>query len=136
VRELGLRGYPFAIVNAEEQAVEPREFPKSSGYVEDPARGIAAAALVFELLDQGLFLRGRKSRFCVRQCWAMGGRRRFGCFCGEMIKVLIVIGFRGMCSGFGIDLRFIDCLGLRRSFARVILVFGSYLGRFLAYEKL
>lgn len=45
--------YPYAIHSAETRIFEARQFPRSSGYPEDAATGIAAAALAFGLLDNG-----------------------------------------------------------------------------------
>lgn len=44
--------YPFAVSGAGQ--FDARQFPKASGYPEDPATGIAAAALAFGLLEAGL----------------------------------------------------------------------------------
>ena len=52
--QLGSTGlYPFAMESRAEQAFQARQFPKSSGYQEDAATGIAAAALSFGLLQTG-----------------------------------------------------------------------------------
>lgn len=52
---LGSTGlYPFAPVDAGARIFEARQFPRSSGYAEDPATGIAASALAFGLLHWGL----------------------------------------------------------------------------------
>lgn len=45
--------YPFAVSDAGNRIFDARQFPKSSGYPEDAATGIAAAALVFGLLETG-----------------------------------------------------------------------------------
>jgi PhzF family phenazine biosynthesis protein len=45
--------YPFAVCDAEKGIFDARQFPKSSGYPEDAATGIAAAALAFGLLKTG-----------------------------------------------------------------------------------
>ena len=51
---LGSTGlYPFALSDEAPGTFEARQFPKSSGYPEDPATGIAAAALAFGLLAAG-----------------------------------------------------------------------------------
>jgi PhzF family phenazine biosynthesis protein len=51
---LGSTGlYPYAVSDAE-RTFEARQFPRSSGYPEDPATGLAAAALAFSLLSDGL----------------------------------------------------------------------------------
>ncbi|WP_204310277.1 PhzF family phenazine biosynthesis protein, partial [Enterobacter cloacae] len=46
--------YPYAIDDRGARLFEARQFPKSSGYPEDAATGIAAAALAFGLLCNGL----------------------------------------------------------------------------------
>ncbi|MFG1413683.1 PhzF family phenazine biosynthesis isomerase [Xanthobacter sp. VTT E-85241] len=46
--------YPYAIEHQGQRRFEARQFPKSSGYPEDAATGIAAAALAFGLLKNGL----------------------------------------------------------------------------------
>jgi len=46
--------YPYAVFDREKQIVDARQFPKSSGYPEDAATGIAAAALAFGLLANGI----------------------------------------------------------------------------------
>jgi predicted PhzF superfamily epimerase YddE/YHI9 len=50
---------------------EARQFPKSSGYPEDAATGIAAAALAFGLLGNGLVARDSE-RITIMQGRAMG----------------------------------------------------------------
>ncbi|KAJ5833707.1 hypothetical protein N7474_002018 [Penicillium riverlandense] len=64
--------YPYAVLNAQDQLVEARQFPRSSGYAEDPATGIAAAALAFSLLDNTVFCRETAKPVRVRQGWTMG----------------------------------------------------------------
>ncbi|KAF7586494.1 hypothetical protein BBP40_008795 [Aspergillus hancockii] len=64
--------YPYVIVDAQKQVVQARQFPKASGYVEDPATGIAAAALTFGLLENKAVSDGTKAPVCVRQGFAMG----------------------------------------------------------------
>lgn len=50
-RRIGSTGlYPYAIRDKGERTFEARQFPRSSGYPEDAATGIAAAALAFGLL--------------------------------------------------------------------------------------
>ena len=62
--------YPYAI-HPTGGLVDARQFPKSSGYPEDAATGIAAAALAFGLLEQGLtYASGDPLR--IRQGRAMG----------------------------------------------------------------
>ncbi|MCR6501310.1 PhzF family phenazine biosynthesis isomerase [Shinella sp. CPCC 101442] len=46
--------YPYAVIDLDEQVIDARQFPKSSGYPEDAATGIAAAALAFGLLTNGM----------------------------------------------------------------------------------
>lgn len=63
--------YPYAPSDRAEQVFDARQFPQSSGYPEDAATGIAAAALSFGLLANGLVeASGRPIR--VRQGRAMG----------------------------------------------------------------
>ncbi|KAJ5168863.1 uncharacterized protein N7482_004457 [Penicillium canariense] len=64
--------YPYAVINAEDQVVEARQFPKSAGYAEDPATGIAAAALAFGLLRNGMLPIQTTRPLFVRQGWFMG----------------------------------------------------------------
>lgn len=61
--------YPYAM--RDRQVFEARQFPRSSGYPEDAATGIAAAALAFGLLENGLVDRGDRP-IRVRQGRAMG----------------------------------------------------------------
>ncbi|MEJ8847307.1 PhzF family phenazine biosynthesis isomerase [Variovorax rhizosphaerae] len=52
--KLGSTGlYPYALVAGETATASARQFPKSSGYPEDPATGIAAAALAWGLRQRG-----------------------------------------------------------------------------------
>jgi PhzF family phenazine biosynthesis protein len=68
---LGSTGlYPYAI-NRESGMVDARQFPQSSGYPEDAATGIAAAALAFGLLQTGC-ISSTPSALRVRQGRAMG----------------------------------------------------------------
>jgi PhzF family phenazine biosynthesis protein len=54
-RRIGSTGlYPFAVLDLGSRTFEARQFPQASGYPEDPATGIAAAALAFGLLRDGL----------------------------------------------------------------------------------
>ncbi|MFB8343855.1 PhzF family phenazine biosynthesis protein [Brucella cytisi] len=46
--------YPYAVLDREQQVFGARQFPQSSGYPEDAATGIAASALSFGLLENGL----------------------------------------------------------------------------------
>ncbi|KAH8646300.1 PhzF family phenazine biosynthesis protein [Xylariales sp. PMI_506] len=53
--------YPYAISSREDSLeVEARQFPKSSGYPEDAATGIAAAALAYALASNGLLAPGQE----------------------------------------------------------------------------
>lgn len=53
--EIGSTGfYPFAADASNPRKFDARQFPKSSGYPEDAATGIAAAALSFGLLHYGM----------------------------------------------------------------------------------
>lgn len=69
---LGSTGlYPYAMSQDEAHTVSARQFPKSSGYPEDAATGIAAAALAWGLRHLGLV--GNDSlTVTVRQGEAMG----------------------------------------------------------------
>lgn len=64
--------YPYAVVHEEDQVFEARQFPKSSGYAEDPATGIAAAALAFGLLRQKSVSTDVQKPVHIRQGWSMG----------------------------------------------------------------
>jgi PhzF family phenazine biosynthesis protein len=46
--------YPYAITDRDAQMIDARQFPSSSGYPEDAATGIAASALSFGLLANGI----------------------------------------------------------------------------------
>jgi PhzF family phenazine biosynthesis protein len=46
--------YPYAVLDGPGRLFEARQFPRASGYPEDAATGIAAAALAFGLLEDGL----------------------------------------------------------------------------------
>ncbi|MHB2206013.1 PhzF family phenazine biosynthesis protein [Methylobacterium sp. CM6257] len=53
--QIGSTGlYPYAVLDEAARLFEARQFPRSSGYPEDAATGIAAAALAFGLLQDGL----------------------------------------------------------------------------------
>jgi PhzF family phenazine biosynthesis protein len=70
--QLGSTGlYPYAVSNAAEQTFDARQFPRSSGYPEDPATGLAAAALAYALLTDGLIDDAAKP-IQIRQGRAMG----------------------------------------------------------------
>lgn len=62
--------YPFACDFDDERTYHARQFPKSSGYPEDAATGIAATALIYGLRQYGLIRSRRTIR--VRQGEAMG----------------------------------------------------------------
>ncbi|MEO8889271.1 MAG: PhzF family phenazine biosynthesis protein, partial [Jatrophihabitantaceae bacterium] len=69
---LGSTGlYPYAVSDLDVQVFDARQFPKSSGYPEDAATGIAATALAFGLLDVGL-VEPTNRPILVRQGRAMG----------------------------------------------------------------
>lgn len=69
---LGSTGlYPYAVSQDETDTVSARQFPKSSGYPEDAATGIAAAALAWGLRHLGLVGHEALS-VTVRQGEAMG----------------------------------------------------------------
>jgi len=63
--------YPFAISDTSAHRFEARQFPKASGFPEDIATGVAAAALAFGLVAYGLISFGTE-RITVRQGRAMG----------------------------------------------------------------
>ncbi|QGY02785.1 PhzF family phenazine biosynthesis isomerase [Methylobacterium mesophilicum SR1.6/6] len=46
--------YPYAVLDGPARLFEARQFPRASGYLEDAATGIAAAALSFGLLEDRL----------------------------------------------------------------------------------
>lgn len=62
--------YPYTASDETGQRYDARQFPKSSGYPEDAATGIAAAALAFGLLAQGQV--APEKPVIVRQGRAMG----------------------------------------------------------------
>jgi predicted PhzF superfamily epimerase YddE/YHI9 len=62
--------YPYAVSDGAKDVFEARQFPKSSGYNEDAATGIAASALAFGVLGNGLVEDG-EGVVNVRQGWAM-----------------------------------------------------------------
>jgi PhzF family phenazine biosynthesis protein len=63
--------YPYAWSDLPGQVFDARQFPKSSGYPEDAATGIAAAALAFGLLRNGL-VEPTNRKITIRQGRAMG----------------------------------------------------------------
>ncbi len=97
-RRIGSTGlYPYAVRDAETRTFEARQFPRSSGYPEDAATGIAAAALAFGLLQDGSIApddrlirifqgraMGRLSEIGVRIGFA--GGRAVGCLLGGAVS--------------------------------------------------
>lgn len=98
-RRIGSTGlYPYAVRDAESRTFEARQFPRSSGYPEDAATGIAAAALAFGLLHDGSIApddrvirifqgraMGRLSEIRVRIGFADG--RAVGCLLGGAVSL-------------------------------------------------
>jgi PhzF family phenazine biosynthesis protein len=89
--------YPYAPHGDDAQTFDARQFPRSSGYPEDAATGIAATALGFGLLENGLIERsprpvrimkgramGHLSRIDVRIGFA--GDRAVGCLVGGAVS--------------------------------------------------
>ncbi|WP_298886553.1 PhzF family phenazine biosynthesis isomerase [uncultured Bradyrhizobium sp.] len=88
--------YSYAIDHQGERRFEARQFPKSSGYPEDAATGIAAAALSFGLLKNEL-IEPNSARITIMQGRAMGalseirvrlgfaGERPVGCLLGGSV---------------------------------------------------
>jgi PhzF family phenazine biosynthesis protein len=71
-RALGSTGlYPYAVATDVERTFEARQFPRASGYPEDAATGIAAAALAFGLVA-GHRVEPTDAPVLVRQGRAMG----------------------------------------------------------------
>ena len=64
--------YPWATSAADDTVFVARQFPRSSGYPEDAATGIAAAALAFGLREHGLVAARHGESITVRQGRAMG----------------------------------------------------------------
>lgn len=62
--------YPYAILDQDKQIFDARQFPQSSGYPEDAATGIAASALSFGLLENGIVKRSDR-QITIRQGRAM-----------------------------------------------------------------
>jgi len=98
-RRIGSTGlYPYAVLDREARTFEARQFPRSSGYAEDAATGIAATALAFGLLTdatidpddrlirifQGRSL-GRLSEIHVRIGFA--DDRAIGCLLGGAVTM-------------------------------------------------
>jgi len=68
--------YPFVFLEDFDRVLcSARQFPKSSGYPEDPATGIAAAALAWGLRELGLVADGEVT-VTIRQGEAMGSPSR------------------------------------------------------------
>ncbi|VVE41631.1 PhzF family phenazine biosynthesis protein [Pandoraea terrigena] len=63
--------YPFALERARPLELHARQFPRLSGYPEDAATGIAAAATLYGALHYGLLAEGESS-MRVYQGFAMG----------------------------------------------------------------
>ncbi|WP_331692889.1 PhzF family phenazine biosynthesis protein [Pandoraea sputorum] len=63
--------YPFAVERTRPLELHARQFPRSSGYPEDAATGIAAAATLYGVLHYGLLANG-ESAIRVYQGFAMG----------------------------------------------------------------
>lgn len=77
--------YPYAVDSQADRRFEARQFPKSSGYPEDAATGIAAAALAFGLLKNGL-VKADSGRITVLQGRPLGALSEIGIrlgFAGE-----------------------------------------------------
>jgi PhzF family phenazine biosynthesis protein len=62
--------YPYAPSDRDRQIFDARQFPKASGYPEDAATGIAAAALSFGLLANGM-VEASERAITIRQGRAM-----------------------------------------------------------------
>lgn len=88
--------YPYAVLDRDRPTFDARQFPRSSGYPEDAATGIAAAALSFGLLENGLVARsgapirimqgramGSLSQIDIRLGFA--GDRAIGCLLGGAV---------------------------------------------------
>jgi trans-2,3-dihydro-3-hydroxyanthranilate isomerase len=70
--ELGSTGlYPFAVDRTRPLDIHARQFPRASGYPEDAATGIAAAATLYGALHYGLLAHG-ESGITVYQGYTMG----------------------------------------------------------------
>jgi len=84
-REIGSSGlYPYAVRDLRGQVFDARQFPRASGYPEDAATGVAAAALAFGLLRNGLAGRDGK------QITVMQGRAM-----GRLSQIFVQLGFAG-----------------------------------------
>jgi len=90
--------YPYAMSDGGAQMFDARQFPRSSGYPEDAATGIAAAALAFGLLANGM-VEASERAITIRQGRAMGrpseisvrfrleGGRPAGCWLGGAVRL-------------------------------------------------
>ena len=96
---LGSTGlYPYVVLDREHRVVEARQFPRAAGYPEDPATGVAAAALAFGLLRTGVLAAdegpltvhqgramGRPSE--IRVCLEVNGGRVVRCWLGGRVRL-------------------------------------------------
>ena len=82
--------YPYAVEDAEKRIYNARQFPKSSGFPEDPATGIAATALLFGLRAIDLVAKDEEPT-TVCQGRAMG--------CASMISTRLRMGDDGTVLG-------------------------------------
>lgn len=100
--------YPYAAIDPARQIFAARQFPKASGYPEDAATGIAAAALAFGLLTNGLaaaseqpirihqgFAMRRPSEISVR--FRIEDQRAVGCWIGGAVCRSTVSGAKTPC---------------------------------------
>lgn len=90
--------YPYAVFDRDAQIVDARQFPRSSGYPEDAATGIAASALSFGLLSNGI-VEASERQITIRQGRAMqrpseilvrfrpGNGRPDGCWLGGAVRL-------------------------------------------------
>ena len=89
--------YPYAISDSGRQIVDARQFPRSSGYPEDAATGIAASALSFGLLSNGLVEasdrpitvrqgRAMKRPSEIRVRFNLDGQRVDGCWLSGIVQ--------------------------------------------------
>lgn len=98
-KRIGSTGlYPYAVFDKDAQIVDARQFPRSSGYPEDAATGIAASALSFGLLSNGI-VEASERQITIRQGRAMqrpseilvrfrlDDRRPDGCWLGGAVRL-------------------------------------------------
>ena len=90
--------YPYAVFDNDAQIVDARQFPRSSGYPEDAATGIAASALAFGLLSNGM-VEASERPIVIRQGRAMrrpseilvrfrlAGGHPTGCWLGGSVRL-------------------------------------------------